>query len=196
MPKPRSGQEENRERYMAARKALMDTAISEIQVRASLRLPADKAKAELDKMVGAYESRTTTINTLLVAEADLNELQGEYDKLDEVTATQPAGEEKAGEVDEARRKRKDLITELLNTNVDVRVVEDMLALGRKNDVRIKEMQKLYEEHPDLDSIPDRSDQGVRSVCRSQGNARRPGGPDATPARLPACSSSASWPGAT
>lgn len=62
---------------------------------------------------------------------------------------------KAREADAALNERNEVIQKLLDTNLQVGVLEDLLELGRNNDIRIKGVTDLKAGHPDLAPLIDR-----------------------------------------
>jgi len=140
MPRVVGSQKEERNAFDAARKALADTTISAAQVRAALALPPERRAAEFERLTGIVTSRRELF-ARLAAVAD------EYAALS-ATATQPTGET-ARRLDQLFVERNQIIDRLLATNVDPRMLTDLLELGRRSEVRAQRLEALKKDHSDL-----------------------------------------------
>ncbi len=151
MPKPPDTQKVNREGYEAARDVIADTNITESQIRSALLLPPDQRDAAFRAMSEKVPSRKALFERLAAADETYGRLSAATRP--EATTqpgatTQPDGE-RAREMDKAFVERRQLIEQLLATNIDMRVLGDLLELGRGNETRAKGIAKLKETHPDL-----------------------------------------------
>ena len=139
MPRPPEGRQKLQEEYDAARQAIVDTVITEAEIREVLSMTPDqrdKAIAEMSKVITA---RKPLLEELVAA-------QETYERL--TATTQPAEGEAAKEIDQAIQKRIDMREKLMQTNIDVGVVVDLLELGPKNETRIEGLEKLKADDPD------------------------------------------------
>lgn len=187
IPRAPEKQRQNRAAYDEARNALIATYITEPEIRQVLTLPADQREEAVNRLVGPYASRKPLLDRLIMADDRFKELTAKFEKEAAASmpaATQPQQLEAAASqpgyewddvrkplperVDNAREQRGKLIAELLTLNLDVRIVEDMLALGRKNTTRIEGIQKLKSEHSDLRVLIDNMVKTYDACARYRG----------------------------
>ncbi len=168
IPRAPESQRLNRQNYEEKRTQLAATYITEAETRQALSLPATERDAAIGRMVGMVKARRTMFDDLVQADQRYRELTQRFEKEGAATrpaATLPAAVESSPplpelkwddtnlplpqRVDNAFKKRNELIAQLLTTNLDVRVLEDFLALGKKNRTRIEGIEQLKSSHPDL-----------------------------------------------
>lgn len=145
MPRPPERQKAQREAFESARDQLQTSNITESQIRAALVLPADQRQAAFAEMSKLVPSRQPQFDKLV-------EVHEKYEKMRAATS-QPEGAV-AEEMDKLFEERNKLIEAILQTNLDPRMLTDLLELGRNNEVRKKGLTQLREKHPDLLPIVD------------------------------------------
>ncbi len=192
IPRAPEAQRENRAKYDRARLALMETYITEPEIRHILTLPPGQREAAVDRLVGKYESRRKLFDELTRVDERYKELRAQFEKesaTSQPVLTQPALETSAtsrpGEewedsrltlgqrVDKAFEARNKLIEQLLAKNLETRVLEDMLALGRKSKVRKEGLERLRSEHSDLRSLIDDVVRAYDASARYRGSLDDP-----------------------
>ncbi len=131
MPQPSKKMDRYRTEFEKVRADLADTAITEAQIRAALSLPPDRRQAAFDALVKGVSARTELF-------AKLGQAEDEYRRLQSIAesqpaagsqpATQPVSPEIAAQIDRAFLARRQAIEDLLKTNLDIRVLLDVLSL--------------------------------------------------------------------
>ncbi|UCD28277.1 MAG: protein translocase subunit SecD, partial [Planctomycetota bacterium] len=153
MPRPQSGQKERLEAYEKTTVALNATNITTEQIRNALGLPAEEQQAEFAKLTGVVKSREDLFNKLAEVDKKYRELNEKYSQL-QAASTQPVGGELANQIDQAFNDRNQLMEKLLETNLETRMLSDLLELGPQSKARIEGLRKVKEAHPDLVSLID------------------------------------------
>jgi len=173
IPRAPEHQRRNRAKYNEARQALVDTYLSEPQIRQVLRLPPDQREDTIKERVGKYQARRPLFDELIRVDERYKELSARFEKEGATTQPEaaPASAEKeptsrpgmewddvslplAQRIDNAFKKRNELISQLVTKNLEVRVLEDLLSLGRKSDTRIEGIERIKSEHSDLGGLID------------------------------------------
>ena len=158
MPQPTKEQSKYRDAYEKARSALTDKNITEAQIRSALTLPPAQRQAAFDAMVRGISARKPLFEKLAQAEDDYRRLQAQATQpasgpasapATRAAATQPISSELAARIDAAFLARRSAVEELIKTNLDIRVLGDILALDLKSKIRTERLRKLEDEHPDL-----------------------------------------------
>jgi len=160
MPRPPESQMEHRAAYEKAQGQLVATHISEHQIRRALTLDPGPRNKAFEQMVGVVTSRRELFEKLSAAE-------DEYRKLQAAT-TRPVEGQLAKRTDEAFLARRALVEELLRTNLDVRVLGDILKLDAKSKVRAEKLKDLKSDHPDLKSQIDAMVAGFHEWTKVKG----------------------------
>jgi len=160
MPRPPDSQLEHRAAYEKARSELLETQISEYQIRRALTLEPEQRDQAFEQMVGAVASRQTIFEKLSAADDKYRQLQS--------ATTQPADSQLAQKTDEAFLQRRALIEEVLATNLDVRVLEDILKLDAKSQVRIDKLEDVKTDHADLVPLIDSLLAGFEEWAKAKG----------------------------
>jgi len=160
MPRPPESQMEHRVAYENAQSELLATHIGEYQIQRALTLEPEPRKKAFEQMVGVVTSRRELFEKLSAAEDEYRRLQA--------ATTQPAEGQLARDTDEAFLARRTLIEELLRTNLDIRVLEDVLKLDEKSKVRAEKLQDLRTDHPDLGPQIDAMVAGFREWTKVKG----------------------------
>lgn len=140
MPRPPIRQKELRESFESARNALQGTNITETQVRTVLALPPEERSKSIAAMSTTVKSRADLMSRLIATTDEYNKLLA--------STTQPEGAV-AERMDKLIGERRTLTEQILATNLDPRVVTDLLELGTRNDARKAGLEKLRKAHPDL-----------------------------------------------
>jgi len=141
MPRPPQSQREGREAYENARAAFTAANITRAQIRAALTRPEEKRAQAFEKLVGEVTSRRALFGRLVA-------INNEYQRL-ETTTTQPATGQVAKKMDQLFVAQNNTFDEILATNLDIRVLGDLLELDRASEVRKQKLDELKEQHPDL-----------------------------------------------
>lgn len=177
IPRAPEHQRRNREKYNQARQALIDTYISEPQIRQALRLPPAQRDEAINRLVGKYESRRPLFEELVRVDEQYRELSSRFEKEGATTQpaqTQPSAETSlAQQVDDAFKKRNELIKQLVAKNLEIRVLEDLLALGRKSATRVEGIERLKSEHSDLAELIDNMIRTYDACARYRGSLDDP-----------------------
>ncbi|HPU26153.1 MAG TPA: protein translocase subunit SecD [Phycisphaerae bacterium] len=161
MPLPPKGQREAREAYEAAREALANTQITRSQIVNAVALPAAEREAAIEKLIKfdlPPEKDTDTPRSIVIESRrplfqTLIETTDRYQQLS-AAATQPESltTEQAQEIDRLFERRNQTIDQLLQTNLDPRVLGDVLELDRTSDVRKQRVAEIKKNHPDLEPL--------------------------------------------
>jgi len=158
MPRPPKGQKEKRDAFEKARSAITKTNITEKQIRNTLKLPAQEQQAEFAKLTGKVKVREKLFSQLADTDKKHKDLNKKYQALTksatQPATTQPAAVQLATQVDKAFVERNELIDKILDTNLNVRVLTDLLELDKGNQARIDGLKNIREQHPDLESMID------------------------------------------
>ncbi len=141
MPRPQESQAQNRVRFEEARSQLAASSITESQIRSALAMPPEQRDEAFARMTGPVAARKPLFEKL----ARLDE---EYGALQAAT-TQPVEGEAARKIDEVFLARRAVIEDLLKTNLDVRVLSDILQLDKRSKVRAERLAAVEAEHADL-----------------------------------------------
>jgi SecD/SecF fusion protein len=169
MPRPTEECVTKRKLCEKARQDLLLTGVTETQIRDALALPEQQRGEALKAMVGSVKSRQRLFEQLAMATDRYEVLSRQFERRaksenrsETSLATGPAAlstlpavewddsnQPLPVRIDAAYVRRKALIGELLATNLDVRVLEDLLALAQKNQTRIDGIARLRKGHPDL-----------------------------------------------
>ncbi len=156
MPRPPAAQKEHREALEKARSAILATNITEAQIRAALGMPPEQRKQAFAEMSRVVKSRQPLFDRLAAADEKYTQLTTTQPSTQPAStrpaSTQPA--DVAQEADRAISERNQLIDDLLKTNLDPRVLGDVLELGKTTDARKDSLRKLKEAHPDLTALID------------------------------------------
>lgn len=151
MPQPPANQRQTREDYEKAKEAIADTQITRTEIVNAISLPAAEREKAINDLVGKVESRRPLFNTLV-------ETTEQYAKLSGGAATRPATQAfdgdtaKAQEMDRLFEKRNETISKLLQTNLDPRVLGDLLELDRTSDVRKAKLAEIKATHKDIEPL--------------------------------------------
>jgi protein-export membrane protein SecD/preprotein translocase SecF subunit len=149
MPRPPEGQKENREAYEKIRNQISKTNITEAEVRSALSAaPAERA-ATFASMSELVPSRKGLFEKLVAADEKYKQLEKTTSQPAGAASTQPVEASLARETDDAFIQRNKLIEDILKTNLDPQVLQDLLELGKKSPVRAERIGKLKDAYPDL-----------------------------------------------
>ncbi len=153
MPQPSKKMDSYRTEFEKVRADLADTTITEAQIRAALALPPNRRQAAFDALVKGVSAREDLFAKLAQAEDEYRNLQSPPD-------SQPAGSqpttravapEIAARIDQAFLARRQAIEDLLKTNLDIRVLIDVLSLDPNSKIRAERLAGIENEHPELKS---------------------------------------------
>lgn len=151
MPKTESAK---RDTFDSAKNALVATSITEAQIRAAMVLPAERRQVEFDALAKGVASRKALFNKLAEAHDRYVQLSTAAtsqpaEATSEPAATQPSHAVLAKDADQAFIDRRKAIEEILKTNLDIRVMMDVLELDKKSAVRADRLKAIRNQHPDL-----------------------------------------------
>ena len=161
MPGGDKEQQALREAFEVARDALQVTNVTEGAVRYALALPPEQRNKEFERMSKVVTSRKVLFEKLIAADEKYKRLSAEYEAAKpattqptttQATTTQAATTQPAGpspkEIDAAFIERNDTGVQIVDTNVNARVVVDLLNLGKKDAVRQEKLAKLRDLNKD------------------------------------------------
>ena len=156
MPKTES---KKRVAFDNAKSDLTATAITEAEVRAAMLLPPDKRQPQFETLVKGVASRAELLKKLAEAQDNYVRLstaaavtqpaEATSQPASQAAATQPSSAVLAQQADKAFRDRRMAIEEVLKTNLDIRVLVDVLELDKKSPVRAERIKMIKDQHPDL-----------------------------------------------
>jgi len=141
MPRPSGSHAQHRVRFEEARNQLVATGITESQIRSALALSPEQRDEAFAGMTGPVTARKPLFEKLARLDEEYHSLQA--------TASQPVEGEMARKIDEVFVARRATIEELLKTNLDVRVLSDILQLDRRGSVRAERLAAIEQQKPDL-----------------------------------------------
>lgn len=178
MPQPPKGQRETREAYERAKAAIGNTQITRSQIVNAIALPPDQREQAIEDLIRfqlpkahpdepdrfvSVESRRPLFNTLVETVDRYQELSAAISAQPQTTQaeTQPAtapadvasiDPDQAREIDQLFVRRTETIDKLLQTNLDPRVLEDLLELDRTSELRQEKLDEIEKNHPDLQPL--------------------------------------------
>lgn len=152
MPKTTSSEQTA---FENAKKDLTATAITEAQVRAAMVLPPDQRQKEFETLAKGMTSRATMLTKLADAQDNYTRLSTAAavtqpaEATSQPAATQPSSAVLAQQADKAFIDRRNAIEAVLKTNLDIRVLVDVLELDKKSELRAERLKTIKEQHQDL-----------------------------------------------
>lgn len=157
---PRAGGDnKDRDRYEALRKELLETNISESQIRGALALNSTTDRdARFAEMVKGIKSREKLIDDLKRLDDEYRELKDRRGSKEQSAGTQPAGTRPAAaattqpagrELGMVMQERDEAIEKLDKTDLDMASLLDRLQLGSQSQRRREEIKKIKDAYPDL-----------------------------------------------